>query len=155
MSLNLTSVKPLNIVGRPLKDVKDDFVHAFPNIVGVARRTQFLANDESVLENRGPLAVAVIGLDGFSRAHHLWTRNFVLPRKSESGHCRRILHPNEDGEGLAGPRYNRTVLGRTPCKQTCWSKWAATSISRLFMAPFGQKRSEEFHHGYDVALSAR
>ncbi|MBH35222.1 MAG: hypothetical protein CMB74_07235 [Euryarchaeota archaeon] len=59
-----------NIVGRPLKDVKDDFVHAFPNIVGVKRDGQrsFIPNDESVLEVGDRLAVAVIGLDGFNPA---------------------------------------------------------------------------------------
>ena len=59
-----------NIVGRPLSDVKEDFVHGLPNIVGVKRDGQrsFIPNDDSVLEVGDRLAVAVIGLDSFNPA---------------------------------------------------------------------------------------
>ena len=59
-----------NVVGRPLRDVKEDFVHGFPNIVGVKRDGQrsFIPNDDSVLEVGDRLGVAVIGLDGFNPA---------------------------------------------------------------------------------------
>ncbi len=59
-----------NIVGRPLSDVKEDFVHGLPNIVGVKRDGQrsFIPNDESILEVGDRLAVAVIGLDSFNPA---------------------------------------------------------------------------------------
>ena len=59
-----------SIVGRPLSDVKEDFVHGLPNIVGVKRDGQrsFIPNDDSVLEVGDRLAVAVIGLDSFNPA---------------------------------------------------------------------------------------
>jgi Trk K+ transport system NAD-binding subunit len=59
-----------NIVGRPLREVKDDFVHGFPNIVGVKRDGQrsFIPTDESILEVGDRVAVSVIGLDSFNPA---------------------------------------------------------------------------------------
>jgi trk system potassium uptake protein TrkA len=59
-----------SIVNRPLKDVKEDFVHGIPNIVGVKRDGQrsFIPNDESVLEIGDRIAVAVVGLDKFNPA---------------------------------------------------------------------------------------
>ena len=59
-----------NIVGRPLREVKDDFVHGLPNIVGVKRDGQrsFIPNDESVLAVGDRVAVSVIGLDSFNPA---------------------------------------------------------------------------------------
>jgi trk system potassium uptake protein TrkA len=59
-----------NIVNRPLRDVKEDFVHGLPNIVGVKRDGQksFIPNDESVLEIGDRIAVAVVGLDKFNPA---------------------------------------------------------------------------------------
>ena len=59
-----------NIVGRPLREVKDDFVHGLPNIVGVKRDGQrsFVPTDESILEAGDRVAVSVIGLDSFNPA---------------------------------------------------------------------------------------
>ena len=59
-----------NIVGRPLREVKDDFVHGLPNIVGVKRDGQrsFIPNDDSVLAVGDRVAVSVIGLDSFNPA---------------------------------------------------------------------------------------
>lgn len=59
-----------SIVNRPLRDVKEDFVHGIPNIVGVKREGQrsFIPNDDSVLEIGDRIAVAVVGLDKFNPA---------------------------------------------------------------------------------------
>ena len=59
-----------SIVNRPLRDVKEDFVHGIPNIVGVKREGQrsFIHNDDSVLEIGDRIAVAVVGLDKFNPA---------------------------------------------------------------------------------------
>jgi len=59
-----------NLVGRPLGEVREDFVHGLPNIVGVKRTGQksFIPNDESVLEIGDRIAVAVVGLDNFNPA---------------------------------------------------------------------------------------
>lgn len=60
----------VSIVNRPLGEVKEDFVHAFPNIVGVKRdgEKSFVPNDESVLQAGDRIAVAVVGLDRFNPA---------------------------------------------------------------------------------------
>ena len=59
-----------SIVNRPLRDVKEDFVHGIPNIVGVKREGQrsFIPNDDSILEIGDRIAVAVVGLDKFNPA---------------------------------------------------------------------------------------
>ncbi len=59
-----------NIVGRPLRDVKEDFVHGLPNIVGVKRdgMKSFIPNDDSVLEQGDRIAVAVVDVDQFNPA---------------------------------------------------------------------------------------
>jgi trk system potassium uptake protein TrkA len=59
-----------SVVGRPLGEVKDDFVHGLPNIVGVHRTGEksFIPNDESVLQVGDRIAVAVVGLDNFNPA---------------------------------------------------------------------------------------
>jgi len=59
-----------NIVNRPLREVKADFVHGLPNIVGVKRdgEKSFVPNDESVLMKGDRIAVAVVGLDQFNPA---------------------------------------------------------------------------------------
>jgi trk system potassium uptake protein TrkA len=60
----------LSIVGRPLKEVRDDFVHGLPNIVGVKRDgiRSFVPNDDSILEIGDRIAVAVVGVDQFNPA---------------------------------------------------------------------------------------
>ena len=59
-----------SIVNRPLGEVKDDFVHGLPNIVGVKRdgEKSFVPDDESVLQIGDRIAVAVVGLDRFNPA---------------------------------------------------------------------------------------
>ena len=59
-----------NLVGRPLGEVKEDFVHGLPTIVGVKREGQksFIPTDESILEIGDRIAVAVVGLDNFNPA---------------------------------------------------------------------------------------
>jgi len=60
----------LNIVGRPLREVREDFVHGLPNVVGVKRdgERSFVPNDDSVLQIGDRIAVSVIGLDKFNPA---------------------------------------------------------------------------------------
>tara|TARA_B100000459_G_C8589503_1_gene207064 strand:- start:674 stop:2092 length:1419 start_codon:yes stop_codon:yes gene_type:complete len=59
-----------NIVGRPLREIKEDFVHGLPNIVGVKRDGQksFIPTDDSILEVGDRVAVSIIGLDSFNPA---------------------------------------------------------------------------------------
>ena len=60
----------VNLVGRPLREVREDFVHGLPNIVGVKRdgERSFVPNDDSVLQIGDRIAVSVIGLDKFNPA---------------------------------------------------------------------------------------
>jgi Trk K+ transport system NAD-binding subunit len=60
----------VSIVNRPLGEVRDDFVHAFPNIVGVKRdgEKSFVPNNDSILQVGDRIAVAVVGLDRFNPA---------------------------------------------------------------------------------------
>ena len=57
-------------MGRPLREVREDFVHGLPNVVGVKRdgERSFVPNDDSVLQIGDRLAVSVIGLDKFNPA---------------------------------------------------------------------------------------
>ena len=60
----------VSIVGRPLREVREDFVHGLPNIVGVKRdgERSFVPNEDSVLKIGDRIAVSVIGLDKFNPA---------------------------------------------------------------------------------------
>lgn len=60
----------VNVVNRPLYDVKEDFVHGFPNILGVKRSGEksFIPDDDSQLQIGDRIAVAVVGLNNFNPA---------------------------------------------------------------------------------------
>ena len=60
----------VNVVDRPLGDVKRDFVHGFPNIVGVNPTSgkSYIPNDDSVLHVGDKVAVAIVGLENFNPA---------------------------------------------------------------------------------------
>ena len=57
-------------VGRPLGQVRRDFIHGFPNIVGVNPNIgkTYVPTDDSVLNVGDKVAVAIIGLENFNPA---------------------------------------------------------------------------------------